>query len=62
MSNPLIIERLIKKPVDKVWQALTESKALSRWFFEITEFKAEPGYQFKVIGENEGVTYPSTCT
>jgi len=62
MNQPLIIERRIKKPVDKVWEALTKPESLSRWFFEIAEFKAELGFQFKLTGINEGVNYPSTCT
>lgn len=55
-TAPLIIQRIIDAPVDRVWKALTDTEQLCRWFSGITDFKPEPGFEF-IIPD----IYPSSC-
>ena len=43
---PLVIERTYDAPVHLVWQALTEPGKMKQWYFDIPDFRAEPGAEF----------------
>lgn len=44
--EPIIVEVLFKKPVQVIWQAITDQKQMVQWFFEgIPEFRAEVGFE-----------------
>jgi len=44
MSQPLVIEREIDAPVERVWQALTDIKYLKQWLGFFPDFKPEVGF------------------
>jgi len=46
---PLVIERTFEAPVALVWRALTTKAGLDRWFFELTEFKPQAGFDFQFM-------------
>jgi uncharacterized protein YndB with AHSA1/START domain len=60
-SEPLIIERTFQAPVSTVWKAITNKDDLTRWSFEIKEFKPEVGFEFELRAEKNGVTYLHQC-
>ncbi|MEP7255968.1 MAG: SRPBCC domain-containing protein [Ferruginibacter sp.] len=49
-TDPFIIERIFDAPVEKVWKAITEKDLMKQWYFDLPEFKAEPGFQFQFTG------------
>lgn len=53
MKDVIIKEKILNHPIDKVWNAITDSKEISTWFLD-ADFKAEKGYQyiFNSSGEN----------
>jgi len=57
----LVIERIFEVPVDRVWQALTDVNQMREWYFDLPEFKAEPGFEFQFMVEHEGNTYDHRC-
>lgn len=59
---PVVKEVLLNAPVGKVWHAITSKEEMKGWYFTIEEFKAEPGFQFKLYGEKKGVKFPISCT
>ena len=62
MSNqPLIIERILDAPLEKVWKALTDKTQMKEWYFQLDEFKAEPGFEFKFDVEHEGNHWIHHC-
>lgn len=62
-TTPIIIERIFNAPVDKVWAALTDKTQMKEWYFDLAEFKAEPGFEFQFYGEGkEGEKYLHLCT
>jgi len=60
-NEPLVIERIINAPAERVWQALTTKEEMGRWFFELEEFKAKAGFAFGFAVEHEGFTYVHHC-
>ncbi len=56
-DEPIVIERLLNAPVEKVWRAITDNSEMKKWYFDIAEFKAEPGFEFEFIAVGkDGVT------
>lgn len=48
---PVIIERTYHSPVNKVWLALTNLDEMKKWYFDLDNFKAIPGFEFSFAGE-----------
>ena len=49
-STPLIKEVVINAPVSKVWDAITKKEHMKHWYFDLAEFRAEPGFEFQFEG------------
>ena len=62
MPNPVVVERTYNAPVEKVWSALTDNDQMKSWYFDIAEFKPEPGFEFQFTGgDPNGVQYLHLC-
>ncbi|HNS13132.1 MAG TPA: SRPBCC domain-containing protein [Bacteroidia bacterium] len=63
MENaPFIIERVYNAPVERVWKAISDKDEMKKWYFDLTAFKAEPGFEFQFTGESEAnKTYLHLC-
>ena len=61
-SAPFVIERLLNASVEKVWKALTDKDQMKEWYFNLAEFRAEPGFQFQFEGGTEDRSYLHLCT
>ena len=60
-QEAFVIERSYNAPVERVWNALTDKNAMKQWYFDIQEFRAEPGFEFSFDGQNEGRIYVHLC-
>lgn len=49
-STPLVVEQLLNAPVDRVWKAITDRDQMQQWYFNLKEFRAEPGFEFQFTG------------
>ena len=48
MNNPLIKEFEYNAPVEKVWQALTDTDKMRQWYFpQLQKFEPVVGYKFQ---------------
>ncbi|MBL7932362.1 MAG: SRPBCC domain-containing protein [Bacteroidia bacterium] len=57
------VEKIVNHPVTKVWKALTDKEQMKQWFFNLDQFKAEKGFQFKFAGKgHKGEQYIHACT
>lgn len=59
--KPLVIERTMDAPVAQVWQAMTTLEGVSRWFFDLKEFKPKVGFEFAFAVEHKGLMYSHLC-
>jgi len=60
-DEPVIIEKVLSVPVAQVWKAITDKDAMKHWYFDLPEFKPEPGFEFQFNGGTEEHTYLHLC-
>lgn len=58
----LVIERGYEAPIEKVWEAITNKDQMKHWYFEVSDFKAEVGFEFQFYGESDEKEYLHKCT
>jgi uncharacterized protein YndB with AHSA1/START domain len=61
VSKPISIEKSFEAPISKVWKAITTSDQMKQWYFDITEFKTEQGFEFQFYGGSEFKKYLHIC-
>src|SRR5690242_12554165 len=59
--EPFVIERLVNAPIEKVWKAITDKEQMKKWYFDISEFKPEVGFEFTFEGGAEDRIYVHLC-
>jgi uncharacterized protein (TIGR02246 family) len=57
----VVVERTLNAPVAQVWNALTDADQMRAWYFELKEFKPEPGFEFEFVVEHDGNSYHHLC-
>jgi uncharacterized protein YndB with AHSA1/START domain len=61
-QQSIVIEQIIDAPSDKVWKALTDIKALSKWAPFFSDFKPEIGFETRFkLGASEERQYTHIC-
>jgi|SRR5580698_7677766 uncharacterized protein YndB with AHSA1/START domain len=60
-KEPIIMERTLNAAPPIVWRAITDKTEMKKWYFDISEFKAEVGFEFSFEGTNEGRTFVHLC-
>lgn len=60
-SEPIIVKEKLEAPVTKVWKALTDKQLMKQWYFDIADFKTEPGFKFQFTAGEEEVKYLHLC-
>lgn len=62
VNTPVTIERTYNASVEKLWKAITDKDEMREWYFDLTEFKPEPGFIFQFTGQGkEGESYLHIC-
>jgi uncharacterized protein YndB with AHSA1/START domain len=61
LADALVVERTLNASIAQVWRALTEVDQMRAWYFDLKEFKAQPGFEFEFIVEHEGKKYHHLC-
>jgi len=60
-AAPVVIERTFGASVERVWKALTDVEQMRQWYFDLKQFRPEPGFEFEFTVEHEGRTYHHLC-
>jgi uncharacterized protein YndB with AHSA1/START domain len=60
-TEPFVIERTLNAPAEKVWKAITDKDQMKQWYFDLSEFKPEVGFEFSFEGGAEDKTYLHLC-
>src|SRR4029453_13701314 len=61
LAEAVILERTFDAPVARVWKGLTDVDQMRVWYFDLTEFKPQIGFEFEFVVEHEGNTYHHFC-
>ncbi|MGP8216948.1 MAG: SRPBCC family protein [Bacteroidia bacterium] len=51
--EPIIIERTFNAPISAVWKAITDIKEMKKWYFNVSGFKPELGFEFQFEGRTK---------
>lgn len=60
-TAPIIKEVLLDATPAKIWEALTDKDEMKKWYFDLKEFKAVPGFEFQFEGGPEDRIYVHEC-
>jgi uncharacterized protein YndB with AHSA1/START domain len=60
-SEPLIIERTLNSPSDRIWKAITDRDQMKTWYFELNKFEPVVGFEFNFPGGSEEKKYLHVC-
>jgi len=61
MDQPLILEKEFNAPLELVWKAISERDLMRKWYFDVSDFKAEVGFKFQFEGGEEDKRYTHLC-
>ena len=59
--QPFVIERTYNAPIDKVWKAITDKEQMKEWYFDLSSFKPEAGFEFEFSGGDDKVSFRHLC-
>jgi uncharacterized protein YndB with AHSA1/START domain len=59
--QPLVIEQTYPVSIETVWKAITDKDQMKEWYFDVSDFRLEPGFTFTFNGENEGRVFVHLC-
>ncbi|WP_264509811.1 SRPBCC family protein [Flavobacterium sp. N1719] len=63
MASTIRVSEIYPVPPAEVWQALTDVHCMKFWYFNLKEFRAEPGFTFEFYGgKDENMQYLHRCT
>jgi uncharacterized protein YndB with AHSA1/START domain len=60
-QEPFVIERILNAPIEKVWKAITDNGQMKQWYFNIPDFKPEPGFEFQFEGGDKDQSFVHLC-
>lgn len=60
-TEPIVIEGFFNASIGKVWRAITDKDQMKEWYFDIEEFKTEPGFEFHFYGGDDNHRYLHLC-
>src|ERR1700738_2784438 len=60
-SAPIVKEVLLEASPERVWRALTNREEMKEWYFDIKQFRPEPGFEFSFYGEKDGEKFLHIC-
>lgn len=60
---PVVVEKTVDKPIERVWGAITDKAQLKQWYFDLDDFRPEVGFHFSFAGQgHKGEQYIHLCT
>jgi len=60
-QQPFVIEGSYTASPEEVWKAITDKDQMKKWYFDISEFKAQIGFEFTFNGGNDDKIYVHLC-
>lgn len=60
-NNPFVIERTFKASPKRIWEAITQKEKMKEWYFDLEEFRAEVGFEFRFSGGPPETQYLHIC-
>jgi uncharacterized protein YndB with AHSA1/START domain len=61
LDREIVIEQTYNAPVGEVWNALTDKDLMKQWYFDVSDFKPQPGFEFTFTGGTDEKKYLHLC-
>jgi uncharacterized protein YndB with AHSA1/START domain len=49
-NEPIVVEQTFNASPAKIWNAITDRGEMKKWYFEVSDFRPEPGFEFSFEG------------
>ena len=60
-SEPIIVERTLNAPINKVWEAISDKETMKKWYFDFQEYKPEVGCEFYFVAGDDTRQFKHLC-
>ena len=60
-TQSVIVEKTYNVQPQKIWNALTDVDEMRKWYFDVSDFRPEPGFNFSFTGGTEHKQYLHLC-
>lgn len=60
-TDPVVMIKVLDAAPDRVWRAITDKDEMKEWYFNLPEFKAEPGFEFEFLGGDGTTEFLHKC-
>ena len=60
-TDLFVIERTFSAAPNKVWEAITDTKKMKQWYFDLEKFKPEVGFKFQFLAGSDTKKYLHIC-
>ncbi|MEO8173385.1 MAG: SRPBCC domain-containing protein [Sediminibacterium sp.] len=60
-TEPIVMERIYNAPINTVWNAISNKEEMKKWYFDLAEFKPEPGFEFSFLAGEKDKEYLHLC-
>ena len=58
---PVVVEQLYEVSAQKIWNALTNTDEMRKWYFDISDFKPVVGHEFKFLAGDDNQKWMHLC-
>lgn len=60
-TKPVVKEVTIDASPEEIWKVITSKEEMKKWYFDVSDFKPEPGFKFQFTGGDEEVSFLHLC-
>ena len=57
----VVVEKTYPVSASRLWNALTVNEEMKQWYFELADFKPEPGFEFEFLAGDEKKKWLHKC-
>jgi uncharacterized protein YndB with AHSA1/START domain len=60
-NDPIVVEQTLDALPEKVWKAITNKEEMKKWYFDVSDFRADPGFEFTFEAGSDERKYLHLC-
>jgi uncharacterized protein YndB with AHSA1/START domain len=60
-AQPLVVEKVINAPINRVWKAITDHSQMQQWYFKMAAFEPKKGFEFAFESGPKGKMFTHVC-
>jgi uncharacterized protein YndB with AHSA1/START domain len=60
-DEPIVIEHSFSADPATIWEAITDTKKMKHWYFDMKDFRPDVGYEFRFLAGDDRQQYLHIC-